>query len=751
MKYIFFFICLIAAQTSFAQWGEEVGPLAGNPALQAKSARNAQNATSKVNVGTFDSTFIYTSDTLSLPFFDEFSSNRFQQYVDNFGGGSVTFDKVYRLLNMSNAPISNDSLYTQQPTFRRTVDIEAGGPPTDVEFASIEVKWGSLATYPVAHLVTDVYPPYYIYDTLLTTLGTDLTPDTVWIVGAEIFQDSATQFFANIQDLNSYWLDDEAYHNYSMGKDPWSLGVVTFDGLDENGYPYAIGSTISNFADHLTSKPLNLGPGAAQLSDSVYFSFAYQAQGLCDEPESTDSLVLEFYANDLQQWNYVWSVQGAPVDSFKVVHIPVKNLDYFKDGFQFRFKNYGGLSGSLDHFHVDYVHLRKQPGGLLDTALRDIAFSYPVYTLLKDYTSVPWDHYKNLADQNTEMSDAVDAVMACSFPSTVNANNATTSIYHAGGLEGTVTLISDLLCDDVSDNYQPYDIPYSQHDFQSFYTFDPTKPGISQEFQFSSVLNSSSDDKPMNDSTGTIQVFKNYYSYDDGSAELAFGPTGVQSRLAIQYTAYETDTILGAMIHFVPSVNDVSGNLFLLTVWGDDNGEPGDVLYQDDLFVPRSPEYEYAQNIFGYYMIPEDSIVVANGTFYIGWRQFDAERLNVGLDANIINNDHTFFSTDDGATWDQSTIEGSVMIRPIFSTEMNITLGIENISSEPVVSIYPNPARSTVTIEMDKEFNGAELFNMQGQMVLRSEFSTIDVSALPNGMYFLKINGVNKLHKIIKD
>ena len=97
-------------------------------------------------------------------------------------------------------------------------------------------------------------------------------------------------------------------------------------------------------------------------ADSVYFSFLYQPKGLGDLPEPSDSLVLEFYAKDLDQWNRIWSAQGEVFDGFKQGHIAIKNSDYFKKGFQFRFKNYGGLSGSLDHFHLDYVNLRKFSG-----------------------------------------------------------------------------------------------------------------------------------------------------------------------------------------------------------------------------------------------------------------------------------------------------------------------------------------------------------------------------------------------------
>jgi hypothetical protein len=747
MKHLFTIIYVLSGLTSFAQYGEEVGPLTGNPALQSKGLHNTA---SKINVGTFDSTFIYTSDTLEMPFFDEFSLNKFQLYFDDFGNPLVTFDKVYRLLDMLDVPVSTDSLYTGQQTFRKVWD-EQTLVSTVIPFASTQIKIGDLSSYPVTHFQTSVFPPFYIFDTIQSTIGVDLNPDTIWIVGAEFFQDSATQFFDVLDDTSSYWLDDQAYHNYSMGKDPWSLGMVTFDGLDETGFPYAIGTTNVGYADHLTSKPIKMG--SLNPSDSVYFSFMYQPQGHSDEPEEEDSLVLEFYEHDLGQWNRIWSSNGGPVVPFKLAHIPVTDLGYFNDGFQFRFKNYGGLSGSLDIFHLDYVNLRAEPLGLADTNLRDMAFSYPLYTLLNEFTSVPWDHYVNVPNHSDVMSEEVQVVMANSFPGLVNALPGMTRIYFNNIIEDSVILEAGLLADNPI-NYQANSIPYSMHDFKTHYAFDHLKPGISQEFEIRSEVIVPDQNEAINDSTKTMQKFENYYSYDDGSAELAYGTTGPQSRLAIQYTPYEADSVIGAMIHFVPSVVDVSNNLFLLTIWGDNNGVPGSVLYEDGLFFPRSPKYGYDQNIFTYYMLPDTAWQFVTGTFYIGWRQFETDRLNVGLDRNIIKNEHTFYSNNGGASWDQSAIEGSVMIRPIFSTGMDVTLGIEDHSfklTEPNVSIYPNPTSSKVTIEMDQKFNGAEFLNMQGQVVLKSEFPTIDMNELPSGMYFIKIVGVNKLHKIIKN
>jgi len=747
MKYPIILFCSFLASLAFGQPGEETGPLTGNPALMAKKLKVNSYAKSST---TFDSSFIYISDTIDLPVFDDFSSDKFQKYVEDFSAPGITSILEYRLLTLQSQPLPADYQGTQQVTFHRIYN-EQTASYNDTTFTPIEIQLGDQSSYPTSYNTVFAYPPYYVYDTIAQAGGVDLDPDTVFIVGPELTQDSARIFFAPIDDPNAIWLDDFVYRNYSMAKDPWSLGVATFDGLDETGYPYAINSATTNYADFLTSKPIDMSGVSA--ADSMYFSFVFQAQGLADPPETGDSLVLQFYASALGQWRNVWRTNGKTTDDFRYGHILIDDPAYFTDAFQFRFMNFGGLSGSLDHYHLDYVNLRSVPGfgGSADSLLRDIAFSYPITSLLQDYTSVPWDHYKNLANPTDVMATNMPIVMANSFPTDISANDGALEVYHNSGLEGSGTLVSDILCDNVNDNYFPLNVPYSEHNVQAFYTFDQLKPGISQEFDVIAAATGGATNFAGNDTTFFRQDFKNYYSYDDGSAEAAYGTTGIQSRLAIQYTPYEADSIIGVGMHFVPSVVDVSGNLFLLTVWDDNNGVPGAVLYEDNLFFPRTPSYNYGHNMFSYYFFEDTVRIPVNGTFYVGWRQLDPERLNIGLDRNIDNSDHAFFSIDGGATWEQSTEPGSVMIRPIFSTAMNVTLGVEEKGSiEQFSHIYPNPTRNKITIEPAKDFTGAVLRNMQGQIVLNIDQLEFYMESLPAGMYFLEIQGERKIHKISK-
>jgi len=729
MRFKIAFLFIILGSLSIAQ-GLEVGPIMRNFHLTA----GVQQLKSTGNQ--IDSTFFFTPDTLSLPFFDEFSSDKFQKYVEDYNAPGLTQQVFYQLLNPQNLqPLASTAAFTDQATFRRTYDVSTSSF-TDSIFPTIAVKVGDFSAFPIVYSTLNLYPPYYIYD----TIGVPDTPDTVWVQNPSFIQDQATIFFATLNDPSALWLDNYAYHNYRYAVDPRSLGVVTFDGLDENGYPYAIGSSLTNTADYLHSKPLDLSPYTA--TDSLYFSFLVQPQGYGDVPEATDSLILEFYAKDLDQWIWIWSMSGDTLQPFEVVHIPVLNAQFFEKGFQFRFRNYGALSGSLDHFHIDYVHLRAQ-SDIADTLFKDFAWVYPLNTLLDTYTSVPWDHYK--ASTTNRMSDAVSVTI---HNGSANAENNSTAgqisysyngnVAGAGGLPGFILSNGEL-------NYAPQTTYNSAHDMTPI-PFANNFSGDEQAFRVKGTIAAQFPNLALNDTTGFYQGFSNYYSYDDGSAEAAFGPTGTQARLAIQFDAYEPDSLLGVAFHFVPSVTDVSSKLFLLSVWSNENGHPGQLLYEDDVFFPRSPIYGNDRNVFVNYYFTDTQKVSVPSSFFIGWRQLDQERLNLGLDRNIDHSDKVQYSVDGGFTWYTSPFEGSAMLRPIFSTALDASLGIDTPLSEiPTWSCYPNPSSGEVHVVVPQQFENhiIQIINLQGQVVGQANGLLIDTEALTDGIYMLNCLGTN--------
>ncbi len=736
MKHYLLLILCFCGTFAFSQPESEL-PLLTNQQQHGK----ADQAIPLKAGATFDSTFIYITDTIHLPFFDDFSTNLFQQYNSGYTGPGVTSVEQFALLDGTNIPLPANAIYSLVPTYRRYIDV-AGNSFTDTNFASINIQIGSLASYPVSYNGTNVYPAFIILD----TLDYPNPVDTIFVFDDVVVQDSATQFFKQLNDSLKLWLDDRVYHNYHMARNPWTIGVATFDGLDRNGYPYSFGSNGSDYADILTSKPIDLTINP--ISDSIYFSFLYQKQGLGEEPEANDSLILEFFNPALNLWKRVWGVSGGAVSDFRKGHVPISNPNYFANNFQFRFRNYGSLAGGLDHFHLDYVTIRKD-SNLGDTLFEDYGFVYPTGSLLKDYTSVPWDHYKN--NSNGKMNDSVIVVVRNGHSILANNSNGSVEISYGGNPEGSFVLTAQTLSGGQI-NYAPTTTYASLHDLSGGYQFDISKPGTKQTFDIRTAATVPFFDSTINDETFTQQYFANYYSYDDGTAERAYSFTGSQARLAMRFDPYEADSVIGASIHFTPTVVNAQGDLFALTIWADNNGVPGAVLYEDNLFVPKEVKYDLGNNRFVNYFFDDTVRIPVSGAFFIGWRQFDPDPLNIGLDKNNDNSQYLFYSLNGGNSWTNSTIEGTIMIRPIFSTSLNAELNVEEkqIVKENFV-LFPNPAENTIEVQSsNREVQGLELFNLQGKLVRYSSNAKMEISDIPSGVYLVRPSGSEQMLRLIK-
>lgn len=729
MKYYYLIFLILFSATIHAQDG--ISPLTANPDLFGK-----KKVYTKALVNSFDSTFHYKTDTLTLPFFDDFSRNNFQKYTSEIGDANVTDELFYRMLDENTSvKLDSDLKLTSTRTYRSVYDPVAE-TTTNIYFDSVRFLYDDLSVYPPSYIQDYGFPSYIIFDTLD---GTGNPQDTVWINNPEFIQDSARIFISTINAPEKLWLNEQAYHNYRFADKPWTLGVVTFDGLDEYGYPYNFGSSINATADTLLAKPIDLSVNAPV--DSIYFSFLYQTEGNGDKPEADkDSLFLEFFSPITGMWKRVWRTSGGETTDFKVAHIPVANPDYFGKGFQFRFINYGSLAGALDHFHVDYVEFRAL-SGYQDTLFKDFAVVYPISTLLKDYINVPWKHYRN--HPAGKMSSEVNVTVRNGSELTENNQNGVVNVYHDEVLQGSFVLNASALSGG-NINYAPRTTYSSVHDFSSGYAYDHTLSNDTiAYFDYEGIVEAQFPNYPINDSTFGTQVFSNYYAYDDGTAEKAYGVTGVQSLLAYQFNAYQPDSLVGIQIHFVPSVVDVSNNLFLLTVWNDNNGKPGSVIYEDEFFYPRQPVYTHGRNVFKTYFFKDTMRVGVDETFYIGMRQIDEERLNIGFDVNHDNSDKIFWSVDGGGQWNNSNFSGSVMMRPLITSKMDYQLGLSQYTTKTVdydFTVYPNPTNTIVNFEVNKPNQNTEfeIRDLNGRVV-KHIFGLMqtDVSDLQSGIYLV--------------
>ena len=133
--------------------------------------------------------------------------------------------------------------------------------------------------------------------------------------------------------------------------------------------------------------------------------------------------------------------------------------------------------------------------------------------------------------------------------------------------------------------------------------------------------------------------------------------------------------------------------------------------------------------------------VVDSGTYYVGWKQTSANRLNIGFDKNINNQNRIFY--DLGSGWSNTGFEGSLMMRPVFVSDMDpIFAGIP--VNEPVLgfNVYPNPSNYQFTIDLAKEKGFYTIYDLNGRTITQSYISgtsVIDASSWQNGVYIVSV------------
>jgi hypothetical protein len=67
--------------------------------------------------------------------------------------------------------------------------------------------------------------------------------------------------------------------------------------------------------------------------------------------------------------------------------------------------------------------------------------------------------------------------------------------------------------------------------------------------------------------------------------------------------------------------------------------------------------------------------------------------------------------------------------------------GIDDLTN--AVNVYPNPATDVLNFQVNEEVNSIELFGMDGKLAMTSTQNAMNISALPNGIYFYTVNTVS--------
>ncbi|MEL6865399.1 MAG: T9SS type A sorting domain-containing protein [Bacteroidota bacterium] len=561
------------------------------------------------------------------------------------------------------------------------------------------------------------------------------------------------------------WLDNRVYINDRYAFQPPSIGVATFDGLDEGGRAYGPDDGV---ADVLTSNYLNLEGGIA------YLSFHLQPKGRSYQPEPNDSLVLQF--KDLDgNWNTINRFNGLgpiPLSSspdFRFWDFEIDEEIYHYSGFQFRFLSFGERYSTGDIWNLDYVRLTTDP--IIDSTLNDAAFTMPPSRLLKNYHDMPWQHFEGfesqelsevgLIDVYNHFSDVVKAEPSLLFIREITMNN--------------VELNLGILLEDpqTQRNLEQGKHLSFANDFYNYGAIAGTFPGgknliFETEYQME-IEQENPGEFPQITENNVVKrktYFLNFFSRDDGSAEAVGSLNDLGQELAIRFTPNVDDTLRAVQIMFPHFVND-NDALFNLKVWiGDLESDP---VYARNFVRPyfADQSFDTLQGFTTYPLIDISSELVpiplkAGVDFYIGFQQASSlsDKTYIGLDLDSPEAaEHQFINT--GINWFPITSEAALMMRPVVGSETPPST--QSVSTQETtlakrsVTVYPNPAGDQVYFALEEglfDQYTLEIYGANGRLldsgVLTSEKN---LKALQNGVYFLRIvdikNNYIQHHKLI--
>lgn len=709
--------------------------------LQALSARPAEEAVRTKSDDGVNRYYNYLFETQQLPLMDDFSIDRTRKRNARVGDAGVTLESTLYRLEVAGVSAA-DMRYSTDTTFR--TEIDGSDPPvtTRTPLPSVQVTVRDLSVYPPTSIVVEAWPAYNIRDSL-----TAQPPDTTHLQSPHLIQDSllvyevasasGTYIMNGTPTPLILWQDDDVYINGTYPVDPPTIGVATFDGLARTGYPYDFANyTAYGRADKLTTVPINLEFPA---SDSIYLSFFYQAKGLSGDtfPQVGDSLLLEFYAPLEQSWYRVWGLPYVDQAPFQQVLIPIRESRFLKQGFQFRFVNYASLSGSFDHWHLDYVRLGRQRA-YNDVRIVDVAYVAPEASILQTYTSVPFAQFQT--SPGTLMAQqVVERVRNLDINDRLIEYGMTARNEDGGALSSFIN--------GVSPNSNAATIINTTHPINSApnnFVFDNTPSTDAAFWDVRFLVEATPDINQYNDTMRVTQELSNYYAYDDGSAEMGYSLNSAGAKLAYRYDLIGPDSLRAVRIYFNPMANQSPDaapdqGSFLLTIWS--SLTPEVVLHQN--YSYSSPEYRL-DGINKFVEYPLDSTIAVQGTIYVGWVQTNAVRMNLGFDRNRNNRPKIFYSVGGGFL--NTSFSGSLMMRPVVVSAVDPWAGIVAHEAAPgELLIFPNPASDAVRIAVAGDMPSraaVQCLDATGRMVWSERMNGADVfstAAIANGMYVVRV------------
>jgi hypothetical protein len=554
----------------------------------------------------------------------------------------------------------------------------------------------------------------------------------------------------NSPDTNKWLPGSGVYINNSFAIRPPSLNAATFDGMRASGLPYSDTLAVKGYCDTLTSRMINLRAGLRP-GDFAELRFSLQPGSRAPSTiaDTNSSILIQFNKNipTDSTWRNFYRQKGIDeirVDSFYRVFIEVPD-SFITNAFQFRFINFGQRNGWFDTWNLDYIQLHKLENNF-DT-LSDITYTSPISPLFKKYTALPRAQFQAGYSQlfrdtlfaetrNNRPEPLLPITFVPSIRFIAQPQNRLIGVVDPSQIEGSFF--------SPPNNIKLVNVTALRNSFPRLDTLpDSTKSIV---VQYALAAQGTQNAITTNDTISTTYKIDNQYAYDDGTAEAVLFVQGPSARGAVEFDAFEADTLTAVSMYFppirpIPSITTPIS--FLLRVWQRIGRTPTD---RDSIVYQSSEIINFSDQLQGFtkFTLPRP-VRIEQGKFYVGWQQISnvENEVRVGFDLNYTDSSRFWFNRD--GYWTRFTgAQGVPMIRAEFGTFQDPSNANSEIKKQ-ALRVYPNPLSGNVLYVTGAAISSATLLDLQGKILSTTQVQDNEVTLLQKpkaGMYLLKTVGI---------
>jgi hypothetical protein len=549
------------------------------------------------------------------------------------------------------------------------------------------------------------------------------------------------------------------YVGNGLAINPPTIYAASFDGLNEKGLPYNATDVIANgYTDTLTSRPLLM---AGANKSSTWLKFFFQWKGNGDPPDKTDFLAVEF-KDDQDKWverTRIYPPGHTDNTRFYDTMLFVSGDRYYHDNFQFRFRSYGRETGPFDVWNLDYVVLME--GLNPNLTFKDRALSSSTTSLLGEYRAIPLEHYVQGARFVRSFVDINNLSWTTSVGLTTSAY--ITNYYTGQPPELYTRVLKDTSGVSPGSNRVAFAYVNNLDAGTDVFDLDPLPDSIKMELEVALDSDDDNDLNPsaifipgydlkINDTLRANYTFKDYYAYDDGSAEYSVYLTNPNNRCVVEFPMLTTDyAYLTGFDVYLPDFGVLANQTMDFLVYDRSPAGTGPA---------STPTLVFNRTVTGQgldkflHVGPIIPAIQVKDVFYIGWLAPSIGKPKIGEDYS--NNTGNRIYTNDNGTWLQNPggLTGSLMIRPYVQYSEPPVVGVTPEAEPGTLTVFPNPCQGSCFIR--GTYDALTLLNSTGQPVPFNEARENDRTRLSfptaaPGLYLLRITKGNtsKTEKII--